>query len=316
MNNVVLMKKFLIKHDSPSEELSSSVQETTSKESMEALNTELGATSSEQHLTDIQKLKRTELSEKYKAEYTSWRNMKQRAKTGAIIHPDFDDFGSFLRHVGPRPTANYTLDRIENENPTYGPGLVRWASKKTQNNNRSNTLHLVDRDGTTRTLTEWAEIKGIKPDTLRRRRRNGWTDHEVINGRELTPDRVLNITPWPKGEAKEWEGLYQQHRQEDRLLAGEDRIAFLKNISRGRLITAMEQLAELDNLACDYDLSEVGLEKNVKLLDEIIHCRENITHSERERRRQYQQNKQIARRPGDFSPEMEAKLRRQYGPSD
>ena len=57
-----------------------------------------------------------------------------------VVHPEFKNFKSFLLHVGPMPTKNATLDRINNSDPEYAPGKVRWADKITQNNNKSDTL--------------------------------------------------------------------------------------------------------------------------------------------------------------------------------
>jgi hypothetical protein len=42
-----------------------------------------------------------------------------------------DGFLNFYNHVGPKPSSNYTLDRI-NVNGNYEPGNVRWATRRTQ----------------------------------------------------------------------------------------------------------------------------------------------------------------------------------------
>jgi hypothetical protein len=311
MNNIISMKDFLTEHDTSSEEPSSSFQETTSKESTEATSTELKGDSGEQHLSDIQNLTRTELGEKYKAEYSSWRNMKQRAKAEAIIRPEFDDFCSFLRHVGPKPAPNYTLDRIDNENPSYGPGLVRWASKKTQNNNRSNTLFLVDADGTRKTLTEWAQTTGEKPDTLRRRRRDGWSDPEVIHGRSLARDRVWNMTPWPVGKEKGWERLYQDHATTGKLSReNENRVGFLHRFSRYEVIGYTRQLEELERINAASGPTEKGLARIVELKKLIKEFRGYVTLAERKRQRQnsLQRKKSFANRTGGLGREIESAL--------
>lgn len=46
---------------------------------------------------------------------------------------DFNRFaGDVLRELGPKPSANHTLDRIDNEEG-YFLGNVRWATVKEQN---------------------------------------------------------------------------------------------------------------------------------------------------------------------------------------
>lgn len=44
-------------------------------------------------------------------------------------------FWNFVDHVGPKPEAEYTLDRIDCDLP-YQPGNVRWATKSEQSYNR------------------------------------------------------------------------------------------------------------------------------------------------------------------------------------
>lgn len=83
------------------------------------------------HLEAIQRLTKMELRARYKSEATAHRNMKGRAKTkGAVIHPEFHKFEDFLRHLGPCPANRATVDRINNSDPEYAPGKVRWADKR------------------------------------------------------------------------------------------------------------------------------------------------------------------------------------------
>jgi hypothetical protein len=78
--------------------------------------------------------------------YTLWRGIKQRlrqqsAYRGIRLHEawehDFLAFETFIMSLGPKPTPQHTLDRID---PTghYEPGNLRWADKKTQSENRRN----------------------------------------------------------------------------------------------------------------------------------------------------------------------------------
>src|SRR3546814_4368369 len=88
-----------------------------------------------------------QLSAKYQPTYSSWRNMKQRVKVGAVIHPDFLLFASFLKIVGPRPSKAHTLDRLDNSDPEYAPGKVKWRDKFAQANNKSTNVTLTDNNG-------------------------------------------------------------------------------------------------------------------------------------------------------------------------
>lgn len=59
---------------------------------------------------------------------------------------------------------NLTIDRI-NVNGNYEPLNCRWVEMKTQNNNTRHNK-FITKNGETHTITEWAEIIGIKPATL------------------------------------------------------------------------------------------------------------------------------------------------------
>jgi len=116
----------------------------------------------------------------YQDEATSHRNIKGRA----IIDPAFNDFRSFLRHVRPKPTSTATIDRIDTLNPTYGPGLVAWADKKTQSTNRS-CVHLIRSTGTNEVVTtrQLAKRQGKSASTIRKRLERGWTPDQIIAGK-------------------------------------------------------------------------------------------------------------------------------------
>jgi hypothetical protein len=45
--------------------------------------------------------------------------------------------------MGPKPTPAHTLDRKDNAVQAYGPDLCRWASKTTQNNNKSDNIKVA-----------------------------------------------------------------------------------------------------------------------------------------------------------------------------
>jgi hypothetical protein len=134
-------------------------------------------------------LSKMDLRRRYSAEENTHRNMLSRQKTtGAVIHPDFRTFASFISIVGPMPARGATLDRIDNTDPEYGPGKVRWADKRTQNNNKSDThIFHYSRTGDTYTVSRLAKLQHVVPSTIRKRLERGWSDDEIIEGKHSTP---------------------------------------------------------------------------------------------------------------------------------
>lgn len=81
-------------------------------------------------------------------EYRAWANMRDRC--GNPCNPEYKNYGmrgvtvceewigsfeSFLGHIGMRPSADHSIDRID-VNGNYEPGNVRWATIDIQNNNK------------------------------------------------------------------------------------------------------------------------------------------------------------------------------------
>ena len=98
--------------------------------------------------------------------------MKQRKKRGAIISIEFNKFRNFLMHLGPGEDKNYTLDRINNDDPEYAPGKVKWRDKYAQNNNKGN--------GANPNSEYWCPLHNVE---LKRWEKNGksWYSH-LIDG--------------------------------------------------------------------------------------------------------------------------------------
>lgn len=84
-----------------------------------------------------------DLQRAYLPEYTSWRNRKKIAKDNSIewFQP-MNAFRIFLKINGHIPHQHWTLDRID---PTggYVPENLRWASKRTQTENRTNSRSVL-----------------------------------------------------------------------------------------------------------------------------------------------------------------------------
>lgn len=63
----------------------------------------------------------------------SWKNYGGRGIT--ICEQWRNDFTAFIRYIGPRPSDQYSVDRIDNDKG-YEPGNVRWATREQQAQNR------------------------------------------------------------------------------------------------------------------------------------------------------------------------------------
>lgn len=150
-------------------------------------------------LHDLGTLSTMALRAKYAGEANTHRNMLQRVKTcGAVVHPAFRSFAEFLRLVGPKPTSRATLDRIDNHDPEYAPGKVRWADKTTQNRNKGDSLIFTcPNTGRNYTASQLAAKQGVSPTAIRKRRRQGWTDGEIITGERASTVAVTVTEPKP-----------------------------------------------------------------------------------------------------------------------
>jgi hypothetical protein len=82
-------------------------------------------------------------------------------------------YAAFLRHIGPRPSPEHSLDRIDNARG-YEPGNVRWATIYQQaRNTRWNRV--LEFRGERRCVAEWAEILGLRATTIYDRLYAGWS---------------------------------------------------------------------------------------------------------------------------------------------
>lgn len=116
---------------------------------------------------------------RHQPEYRNWVSMRNRClrewhhsyerygEAGVEIDPAWDDFSKFLEDMGPKPSPEHTIDRIEN-NKGYCKSNCRWATPTEQVRNRTVTT-MVEYKGETRPLAEWAEILNVKYGTLKKR---------------------------------------------------------------------------------------------------------------------------------------------------
>lgn len=96
------------------------------------------------------------------------------------------DFSLFLKEVGTRPTPGHSIDRIDS-GKGYEPGNVRWATREVQSRNRPGFVRLLEHNGRTQTVAEWAQELGLPPATLYHRLNEGLPIEQVLaTGKRLT----------------------------------------------------------------------------------------------------------------------------------
>ncbi len=88
-------------------------------------------------------------------------------------------FINFLNDMGPKPSPQHSLDRIDN-NKGYSPENCRWADIFQQNNNKINNIYL-EKNGLKLNLKEWSEKTGIKKVTIQSRIKKGWDVDKILS---------------------------------------------------------------------------------------------------------------------------------------
>jgi hypothetical protein len=87
-------------------------------------------------------------------------------------------FEAFFADMGPKPTPQHTIDRIDNTRG-YSPDNCRWATHKEQANNKTNN-RTVTYEGITQTLMAWAEQLGVDEARIRWRLNRGWPVEDAL----------------------------------------------------------------------------------------------------------------------------------------
>jgi hypothetical protein len=124
-------------------------------------------------------------------EYKAWCDMKDRCSNdarddfkwyggrGITVYPEWmDNFDTFLKDIGKKPSPRHSIDRIDNS-IGYFPGNCRWATQKTQQNNRRNN-HLITFNGITQSIQQWTDAFGMKRGTIAARLDRGWPIEKAL----------------------------------------------------------------------------------------------------------------------------------------
>lgn len=122
--------------------------------------------------------------------YTTWSKMIARCNDpedrkwhrygarGITVCERWLKFENFLADMGDKPPGT-TLDR-ENNDGNYDPNNCRWATQKTQQNNRS-TNRVFTAFGLTMNMMQWAEHFGIPYCTIQRRVARHWPIEKILS---------------------------------------------------------------------------------------------------------------------------------------
>src|SRR6185312_7665271 len=204
-------------------------------------------------LNDCETLSDAALNVKYSSEYQSWRNMLRRSEDGIReVHPAFHDFRLFLASVGAKPKPSYTLDRPNNADIQYSPTNARWATKREENRNKSDTVIVIcPHTGKKWFAAELAKKRGVMPDTIRTQRRRGWTDAELIAGHRLpfaaADDAAPSIKPVTTLEP-DWVAAMSKYFPDKLSVlspAGKKQLGYFENLCRDAGVSAAAVLTSV-----------------------------------------------------------------------
>ncbi len=126
-------------------------------------------------------------------EYNIWTGIRSRCQNkngarwkdyggrGIVVCERWKNFANFYNDMGPRPTKEHSIDRINNTG-NYEPENCRWATRKQQcRNARGNTM--VEWRGETKCMAEWEDTLKMKNGSLKVRLRRGWTIERALTVR-------------------------------------------------------------------------------------------------------------------------------------
>ena len=117
---------------------------------------------------------------KQRCNNTNSKDARNYSKRGICVCDEWNDSFESFRDWALSNGYNdsLTLDRVD-VNDGYSPDNCRWATAKEQaRNTRYN--HLLEFNGVTKSIADWAEEYGMKYCTLHRRIMKGWPVQKAL----------------------------------------------------------------------------------------------------------------------------------------
>ena len=105
------------------------------------------------------------------------------AGKGIKVCARWESFENFLADMG-ECHAGLTIERNDSDGD-YRPDNCRWATPKEQRNNTSQVVPIIEFDGRSMNLRDWASALGLKYHTVYARHRRGLPLGQVFATRDL-----------------------------------------------------------------------------------------------------------------------------------
>lgn len=123
--------------------------------------------------------------------YRIWSSMHQRCSNdntvayhryggrGITVCERWDDFEVFYADMGDPPSKAHSLDRKKND-LGYCKENCRWATPIEQARNKTSCKYITA-FGSTHCISAWADITGVRAQTISRRLQNGWAVERAVS---------------------------------------------------------------------------------------------------------------------------------------
>ena len=165
---------------------------------------------------------------KYRCTNPSAQHYDRYGGRGITMHPAWvGSYEQFRDDVGHPPSDKYTLDRIDN-NKGYEPTNVRWATRKEQANNRETNV-VVEWEGVSRTLAEWADHMKVKYGLLGSRWKKGLRGADLFAPPQYTRGATIEfngesktLPEWVKATGVNYQTLRWRHQNGKPLFEDKD----------------------------------------------------------------------------------------------